>query len=64
MDDAQEMASIICEASPLAVRYVKEIMTRARDLPIEEALRFEEDFQTVPHCRPVKHRIMSVGYET
>jgi len=47
MDEAYKMAEVICDGSPLAVRYAKEIMMRARDLPIEEALRLEDDFQTL-----------------
>jgi E-phenylitaconyl-CoA hydratase len=47
MDEARKMAETICEGAPLAVRYAKEIMLRSRDLPLEEALRLEDDFQTL-----------------
>jgi enoyl-CoA hydratase/carnithine racemase len=41
------MANSICDSSPIAVRYAKQLMTRGKDLPIEEALRIEDDFQTL-----------------
>lgn len=47
MTEAMKMAETICEASPLAVRYAKELMIRGKDLPLEEALRLEDDFQTL-----------------
>ncbi len=47
MIEAKKMAEIICANSPLAVRYAKELMVRGQDLPIEEALRLEDDFQTL-----------------
>jgi enoyl-CoA hydratase/carnithine racemase len=47
MIEARKMAEVICENSPLAVRYAKELMMRGKDLPLEEALRLEDDFQTL-----------------
>ncbi|MCX8021308.1 MAG: enoyl-CoA hydratase-related protein [Syntrophorhabdaceae bacterium] len=47
MEEAKKMAELICEASPLAVRYAKELMIRGMDLPLDEALRLEDDFQTL-----------------
>jgi enoyl-CoA hydratase/carnithine racemase len=47
MGEAKKMAQTICDAAPLAVRYIKEIMTRSADLPLEEALRLEDDFETM-----------------
>ena len=47
MDEARKMAETICESSPIAVRYAKELMARGRDLPIEEALKLEDDFQAL-----------------
>jgi len=40
---AMQMADEICSAAPLAVRYTKELMVRGADLPLEEALRLEDD---------------------
>jgi len=45
--EARDMANSICDSSPIAVRYAKQLMTRGKDLPIEEALRIEDDFQTL-----------------
>jgi len=47
MDEAKNMAGVICEASPIAVRYAKEMMVRGMDMPMDEALRLEDDFQTL-----------------
>lgn len=47
MAEARKMAETICEGSPLAIRYAKELMIRGKDLPIDEALRLEDDFQTL-----------------
>jgi enoyl-CoA hydratase/carnithine racemase len=43
MQEAMEMADEICSNAPLAVRYTKELMVRGADLPLEEALRLEDD---------------------
>ena len=47
MNEAKKMAETICEASPLAVRAAKELMVRGMEMPLDEALRLEDDFQTV-----------------
>ena len=47
MDEAKKVAGTICEASPLAVRAAKELMVRGISMPLDEALRLEDDFQTV-----------------
>jgi enoyl-CoA hydratase len=47
MEDARKMAGAICKAAPLAVRYAKELMIRGSGLPIEEALRLEDDIDSV-----------------
>ncbi len=47
MPEARKMAEVICEGAPLAVRYAKELMIRGKDLPLDEALRLEDDFQTL-----------------
>jgi enoyl-CoA hydratase/carnithine racemase len=43
MQAAMQMADEICSVAPLAVRYTKELMVRGADLPLEEALRLEDD---------------------
>lgn len=47
MPEARKMAEAICEGAPLAIRYAKELMIRGKDLPLDEALRLEDDFQTL-----------------
>jgi enoyl-CoA hydratase/carnithine racemase len=47
MEEAMKMAGAICKSAPLAVRYAKEIMFRGADMPIEEALRLEDDMDSV-----------------
>ena len=44
---AMQMADDM-QRSPLAVRYTKELMVRGADLPLEEALRLEDDI--TPTC--------------
>ncbi len=46
MFEARQMAQIICEAAPLAVRCAKESMMRGLELGLDEALRLEDDLQT------------------
>ncbi|OPY79388.1 MAG: 2,3-dehydroadipyl-CoA hydratase [Syntrophorhabdus sp. PtaU1.Bin058] len=46
MEEAKKMAQAICEAAPLAVRYVKELMVRGEGMAIEEALRLEDDIES------------------
>lgn len=46
MSEAHKMAEAICESGPLAVRYAKEIMLRTQGMPLDEALRLEDDFAT------------------
>lgn len=47
MAEARSMAETICEAAPLAVRYAKEVMMRSLGMPLDEALRLEDDFATL-----------------
>jgi enoyl-CoA hydratase/carnithine racemase len=42
MSTAIDWANNICENSPLAVRMIKEAITRGLDLPLNEALHFED----------------------
>lgn len=46
MIEAKKMADDICKASPLGVRYAKELMVRCMGLSLDEALRLEDDIQT------------------
>ncbi len=46
MTEARAMAGAICESAPLAVRTAKEVMLRTQVMPLNEALKLEEDFQT------------------
>lgn len=46
MNEAHRIAETICESAPLAVRCAKEIMTRSRGMPLEDALRLEDDVLT------------------
>ena len=46
MAEAKKMAESICQAAPLAVRYAKELMIRGSGLPLEEALRLEDDIES------------------
>lgn len=41
---ADEIAGKICECGPLAVRAVKELAIRGREMPFEEALKMESQF--------------------
>jgi len=47
MEEARKMALSICNAAPLAVRYTKELMVRGSELPLAEALRLEDDVQSL-----------------
>jgi enoyl-CoA hydratase/carnithine racemase len=47
MEEARKMAAAVCKAAPLAVRYAKELMIRGSGLPIEAALRLEDDIDSV-----------------
>jgi len=47
MIEAKEMADSICDSSPIAVRYAKQLMARGNDVPLDEALRLEDDFETM-----------------
>jgi len=42
MDRAFEIANIICERGPLAVRAAKEAMLRGQDMPLEHGLAYED----------------------
>ena len=46
MTEAKKMAETICEAAPLGVRCVKELLVRGMDVSLDEALRLEDDIQT------------------
>ena len=46
MSEAHAMAEAICESGPLAVRCAKEIMLRTQGMPLDEALRLEDDLAT------------------
>ena len=46
MTEAKKMAETICEAAPLGVRCVKELLLRGMDVSLDEALRLEDDIQT------------------
>ena len=47
MDEAERMASVICQNGPLAVRAIKELAVRGQYLPIEYGLRMEQAIQQV-----------------
>ena len=47
MDEAERMASVICQNGPLAVRASKELAVRGQYLPIEYGLRMEQAIQQV-----------------
>jgi len=42
MDRAHQMAAIICERGPLAVRAAKEAILRGQDMPLDHGLEFED----------------------
>ncbi len=42
MDRAHQIANIICERGPLAVRTAKEAILRGQDMPLENGLAYEE----------------------
>ena len=42
MDEAERMASVICQNGPLAVRAIKELAVRGQYMPIEYGLRLEQ----------------------
>jgi enoyl-CoA hydratase/carnithine racemase len=44
---ACEIASQIAERGPLAVQYAKEVVNRGRDMPLEQALRYETDLTVI-----------------
>lgn len=46
MDEAKKLALEICEASPIAVRCVKELMIRGMGMSLDDALRMEDDMHT------------------
>ena len=46
MTEAKKIAETICEAAPLGVRCVKELLVRGMDVSLDEALRLEDDIQT------------------
>ena len=47
MEEAERMASVICQNGPLAVRAIKELAVRGQYLPIEYGLRMEQAIQQV-----------------
>lgn len=42
MDRAHQIAGVICERGPLAVRAAKEAILRGQDMPLEHALEYED----------------------